>query len=107
MRCAICDQPTRVLDTRGELRRRECPAGHRFATKEVLAGALAHIGSAAVARAAAAASRGHQRRALANDRKTTARKLLAEGWKPTAIAHELGISDARVCQIRKETRARA
>lgn len=30
------------------------------------------------------------------------KKLLAEGWKPTAVAHEVGLTETRVRQIRKE-----
>ena len=40
MLCPECEAPTRVLDSRWRLnrlyRRRECPAGHRFSTTEVV-----------------------------------------------------------------------
>ena len=34
MKCPVCNQPTRVLDTRGDRRRRECMNLHRFITQE-------------------------------------------------------------------------
>lgn len=39
MNCPKCNQPSRVLDTRKLVkleRRRECPAGHRFWTQEIV-----------------------------------------------------------------------
>lgn len=34
MNCPTCGGLTRVLSTRGDARRRECPDGHRFLTVE-------------------------------------------------------------------------
>ncbi len=36
MKCPTCDQETRVVETRGTRRRRECANGHRFTSLEVL-----------------------------------------------------------------------
>lgn len=35
MRCPACHSWSRVLETRGSTRRRECANGHRFTTTEV------------------------------------------------------------------------
>lgn len=35
-RCPVCEAPTLVKETRGDLRRRECFNGHRFTTMEVI-----------------------------------------------------------------------
>lgn len=38
--CPTCKRETTVLLVRGARRRRECPAGHRFTTRETLVGAV-------------------------------------------------------------------
>lgn len=40
MKCPTCNSTTRVLETRGTRRRRECAQGHRFTTFEVPASML-------------------------------------------------------------------
>lgn len=36
MKCPTCNADSRVLSTRGEMRRRECFNGHRFSTIEIM-----------------------------------------------------------------------
>jgi transcriptional regulator NrdR family protein len=40
IRCPTCQSETSVLLVRGERRRRECPQGHRFTTRETLIGGV-------------------------------------------------------------------
>lgn len=102
--------PPRVLDTReiapGVRRRRyERADGTRYTTIEVPATVLRGVASAKrVEEALATWHRGEAARALAASRKARAWALLREGVKPAAIAHELGVSDARVRQWRAEWR---
>lgn len=98
---------TRVLETRtlapGMKRRRyERADGSRYNTVEVPLTVLRGVSSARqVEDALAAWHRGEEARTLARQRQVRAEALLREGVKPTAIAHELGVSDARVRQWRK------
>lgn len=77
-------------------RRYETPDGRRITTMEVPAPVLAEMGPRRLAEALARWRRGEASRA----RIVRIEQLLREGWKPTAIAHEVGCSDSRVCQIR-------
>lgn len=45
-------------------------------------------------------NRGEVTRAVTRARDVVVRQMLSEGIKPTAIAHEVGLSDTRVRQIR-------
>ena len=75
MKCPTCQAWTRVLATRDTVRRRKCAEGHLFSSKEILYAAPSE--KIAVKRQAAL-------------------KHLAEGWKPLAAAHELGVSERTV-----------
>lgn len=102
---------TRVLETRtvapGMRRRRyERANGTRYSTVEIPLTVLKRVSSAAQIDAALAAwHRGEASRALAVERQVRAETLLRQGVKPTAIAHELGVSDQRVRQWRAALRA--
>lgn len=74
------------------------------ATYEVPIAVVRNIGMQAFKDAAAMVARGVERRRRAAEVREAVTKRLAAGWKPTAIAHDLGISDARVRQIRKEVK---
>ena len=97
---------TRVLETRtiaqGMKRRRyERADGSRYNTVEVPLTVLRGVSSARqVEEALAKWHRGEAARGLALKRQARAEELLRAGVKPTAIAHELGVSDARVRQWR-------
>lgn len=98
---------TRVLETRevspGMRRRRyERADGSRFTTIEVPITVLRTVASGHRVDATLAAwHRGEAARGLARERRVRAEELLRQGVKPTAIAHELGVSDQRVRQWRK------
>lgn len=102
----------RVLETRtlrpGMKRRRyENSDGSRYWTVEVPLTVLRAVGSAKRIDAALDKwHRGEQARALARTRQARAESLLRDGVKPTAIAHELAVSDARVRQWRAALRDR-
>lgn len=97
---------SRVLETRTvardvKRRRYERKDGSRFTTVEVPLTVLTGIGMRRVQEAIQRYERGEAKRATARARLARAESLLRDGVKPTAIAHELGVSDARVRQIRK------
>lgn len=48
MKCPICNADSRVLDTRGVRRRRECFNEHRFTTEEVVVTGLRESEDAAI-----------------------------------------------------------
>lgn len=81
-------------------RRYQLADGRRITTYEVPYSILSHMGAARLREAAQKWQRGEQIRA----RRQRIVALLAEGWKPTAIAHEVGITEQRVRQIRAEWR---
>lgn len=99
---------TRVLETRevvpGVRRRRyERADGTRYTTIEVPATVLRGVSSARqVEEALAAWHRGEAFRALVAQRRARIEELLREGVKPTAIAHEVGVTEQRVRQVRKD-----
>lgn len=74
--------------------------GSVFATYELPATVVKTIGMGRVQMFLAAWRRGEALR----ERAARLRAAVAErkGWKATAVAHDLGISEARVRQIRKE-----
>jgi hypothetical protein len=98
MKCPRCGAASDVLETRpGEhlttKRRRECFNGHRFLTLEVLPPATNRRDLAAAAQAAMAAAR----------RWTRDLRVRKDPRPSTHVARELGITDARVRQIRAES----
>ena len=110
MRCIECgSDQMRTLETRarpGALRRRrECGrCGHTFPTVELPETVVRTVGVLAVERAVLALLRGIQRRVAARENLARITQRLREGWKPTAIANEVGVTEERVRQVRKELR---
>lgn len=77
--------------------------GTRLTTVEVPLSVLRSIGMTRVRQATATWQRGEERRARAAElRATVIERLQQPRAKPTAIAHELGCTEARVRQIRQE-----
>lgn len=74
--------------------------GTTLATYEVPASVLKRIGMVRVLKGVAAFQRGETQRAKAA--KLRAAVAERKGWKATAVAHDLDITEARVRQIRKE-----
>lgn len=94
MKCPHCGAWTNVLDTRATRRRRECANGHRFATVEVVPSVVNAKDYRAHLRGAALRAKNWVRdRRVADDPRGS-----------TAIARELGLSEARVRQIRARVR---
>lgn len=113
VRCPICGRPTRVLAVEqlanGCTRsRRVCTIPERAAhgerelvTYEVPAGVISAVGPSAFERIAQIVQRGFLSRHQARERKAVVQALW--GKEPTsAIARQLGISEARVRQIKDE-----
>lgn len=99
----------RVLSTRStpygfKRRRYQLADGRRITTYEVPYAILSHLGAARLREAAQKWQRGECARSQAHARRQRVIALLAEGWKPIAIAHEVGITEQRVRQIRAEWR---
>jgi hypothetical protein len=98
MKCPRCGAPSDVVETRAwrELfnrRRRRCFNGHTFESYEVTAGVLDRRAVTTVLRGLQARRRADQRRRL----------VLANPDMPaSAAARQLGITEARVRQIRAE-----
>jgi transcriptional regulator NrdR family protein len=82
MKCPRCQTQSKVLDTRGHERRRECEDGHRFWTKEL------------VVREVVRAERDYKRDYKPLREK--ARELFASGSVPKRVAGLLGVSLATV-----------
>ncbi len=100
MKCLKCGAPTEVMATRAYMdvflrRTRECFNGHRTSTYEVSAAALDR-------RQLPAIQRGVQARGLAQKRKLAV--LRAPDKTAAELASQLGITEARVRQIRKDAR---
>lgn len=91
-------------DSHGLKRRRYLRAdGTRVTTVEVPLSALRGVGMARVRDAVATWRRGEERRAKASALRTAViERLQQPRAKPTAIADELGCTEARVRQIRQE-----
>lgn len=77
--------------------------GRHLTTYELPATVVDGIGAARVREAMEAWQRGELRRQRAQE----VRQFVANHskWKPTALAHHLGITDARVRQVLKEIKA--
>ena len=99
----------RCVDSRqrGDLRYRtyRLSDGRRVRTIEVPATVLKDIASRArLNEALATWKRGEAARARTHARTTAVQNMLAQGRRPTHIANELGITEARVRQIRDAAR---
>jgi len=97
------------LETRRELegtlrRRRGCYCGNLFNTFEITDSVYRDVGTARMKAAIMRGVRGTQRRSRAKLVRSEVTRLLGEKWKATAIAHELGITEARVRQLKGERR---
>lgn len=79
-------------------RRYRTDDGRIITTYEVPTAVLSAFSKVALARQLERWQRGEQTRA----RLAKMRAMLAEGVKPTAIAHELGCTEERVRQVRKQ-----
>lgn len=80
-------------------RRYITPEGLRITTWELPAKALSHMGASKLSGALAMAARDLERQT----RNARAIKLLDQGWKATAVAHEVGLSDSMVRRIRSRS----
>jgi len=85
-------------------RRYQLADGRRITTYEVPYSILSHMGAARLREAAQKWQRGECARSQAHARRQRIIALPADGWKPTAIAHEVGVTEQRVRQIRAEWR---
>lgn len=99
----------RLLETRRvarnvKRRRYEREDGTRFTTLEVPVTVLGAFGRKRVDEAVGRWERGEVKRETASKRKARAQELLRQGVKVAAIAHELGVSEARARQWREEVR---
>lgn len=82
-------------------RRYRAPDGHTFTTYELPSAVL--LGVTTLARIAKRLEQWHRGQAAAA-RRAQAEAMLAEGVKPVAIAHELGLSPRTVERYRREAR---
>lgn len=76
--------------------------GSRHTTYEVPATVLKTLGRRRMAEAMETWVRGQDARKAVRERHEKIVAMLADGAKPTAVAHEVGVSDERVRQIRKQ-----
>lgn len=76
--------------------------GRRVTTLEVPATVLKGLGMKRVREFMEIWQRGEKQRAEIHKRRERIEELLRERVKPTAIAHEVGVTEERVRQIRKE-----
>ena len=83
-------------------RRYQLEDGRRITTFEQPATVIKGIGLKRVQEFMAIWQRGEQQRGESHDRRQRIVEMLQQGIKPTAIAHEVGVTDQRVRQIRKE-----
>jgi transposase-like protein len=83
MKCPRCGQGSRVLETRGYQRRRQCPSGHRYWTDEVVIEDAQDLRDWATLKA-------------------KAKLLLGEDKKPKAVARDLDIGLNTVYRWRKQ-----
>jgi transcriptional regulator NrdR family protein len=105
----MCQHPlTRVTETRERAsgivaRRKEClHCGERFTTMEVAETVIRAMGIKRFYERVADWRAGLVKRAATTNRRDRIEKRIKAGWKPAAIAHEQGVSEARVRQIRAE-----
>lgn len=115
MLCPTCGRPTRLLRTEplatGAVRHvRLCTiptaVAHphaEFETIEVLAATLSSMGAAALERALHQARKGLRRRIETETIRRRTLQMLAAGKRPSHVAREVGISEARARQIRAES----
>lgn len=83
-------------------RRYQLEDGRRITMFEVPATVIKAIGEKKVQELMAVWKRGEQQRTDSHARRQRIVEMLEQGIKPTAIAHEVGCTDQRVRQIRKE-----
>lgn len=83
-------------------RRYELDDGRRLTTYEVPASVLKSIGMGRVMQELRKWERGEVQRAKTHARREQVVAMLKDGIKPLAIAHEVGVTEARVRQIRQE-----
>lgn len=83
-------------------RRYQLDDGRRITTFELPATVIKGIGLKRVQEFMEIWQRGEQQRSESHDRRQRIVEMLQQGIKPTAIAHEVGVTDQRVRQIRKE-----
>jgi transposase-like protein len=85
MKCPRCGQGSRVLETRGYQRKRQCPSGHRYWTDEVVIEAV---------------SDAHDLRDWAT-LKAQVKTQLGEAKKPKAVARDLNLALQTIYRWRK------
>lgn len=93
----------KILETRtrqdGIVRRRYRVSAHRSVTTyEIPEAVLRRFSAKQLQQAVDAYNRAEEKRR----RTDLIRDRLAEGWKPTAIAHDVGVSEAWVRQVRAQ-----
>lgn len=93
---------TRVRADGIRTRRYELTDGRRITTMELPATVVKAIGANQASKYMAIWQRGEIKRAQTHLRRQRVEELLRQGIKPTAVAHEVGITEERVRQIRKE-----
>ena len=86
MKCPRCGGSSRVLETRGYQRKRQCPSGHRYWTDEVV---IESVADAQDLRDWATL-------------KTEVKRLLGEAKKPKAVARDLNLAIQTIYRWRKE-----
>jgi hypothetical protein len=97
----------KCLETRAradgiKTRRYELDDGRRVTTLELPASVVKAIGLKRVQEFMGIWQRGEKQRTETHARRQRIEELLRQRVKPTAIAHEVGCTDQRVRQIRKE-----
>lgn len=85
-----------------KIRRYELEDGRRITMFEVPATVIKGVGLKRVQKFMEIWQRGEKARSESHSRRQRIEQMLAENIKPTAIAHEVGCTDQRVRQIRKE-----
>lgn len=83
-------------------RRYELDDGRRITTIEIPVTVIKGVGMKKVQQQFETWQRGERQRSESRVRRERIEELLRENVKPTAIAHEVGCTDQRVRQIRKE-----
>lgn len=83
-------------------RRYELDDGRRITTFELPATVLKGVGMKRLREQMTVWQRGERQRTETQARRRRIEELLREKVKPTAIAHEVGVTEERVRQIRKE-----
>jgi hypothetical protein len=83
-------------------RRYELEDGRRVTTLELPVTVIKAIGLKRVQEFMGIWQRGEKQRTESHARRQRIEELLRENVKPTAIAHEVGVTEQRVRQIRKE-----